>query len=233
MKRMMNKAPIIQVAGVTAMDEAMMLAASGITHLGFPFRLDFHNEDLTEAEAAEIIRMLPSSVIPVLITYLVNAGEIANLMKKLGCKVVQLHGSISIDEIKKLKMLFPEAEIWKSLVIGKYKFSEILEIAKSLNPFVDAFITDTYDAKTGASGATGKTHDWNLSRKVIGHSSKPVIIAGGLNPANVHEAILQTQPAGVDVHTGVEGLDGIKDKQKVEEFVKEAKKAFEVLAHTR
>jgi phosphoribosylanthranilate isomerase len=229
----MYKTPIIQVAGVTARDEAMMLAASGITHLGFPFRLDFHQEDLTEIAAAEIIKALTVSVSPVLITYLAKAAEIANLMQLLGCKVVQLHGSISVEEIKKLKILSPQTEIWKSLVIGKYAFSEILETVNNLTPLADAFITDTYDAKTGASGATGKTHDWQLSREIIGHTSKPVIIAGGLNPSNVREAILQTHPAGVDVHTGVEAADGMKDKEKVAAFVMEAKSAFEIIGHTR
>jgi phosphoribosylanthranilate isomerase len=232
MKRKMYKTPIIQVAGVTAMDEAMMLADSGITHLGFPFRLDVHKEDLTEMEATKIIKALPADVSPVLITYLNEADEIAALMKKLGCRIVQLHGSISIEEIKKLKMQFPEVEIWKSLVIGKYEFSEILDITDKLSSFVDAFITDTFDPETGASGATGKTHNWQLSRKIIRHSSKPVIIAGGLNPDNVHSAIQQTRPAGVDVHTGIENAEGRKDKMKVEKFISEAKAGFRLFNQT-
>jgi phosphoribosylanthranilate isomerase len=232
MKRKMYKTPIIQVAGVITMDEAMMLADSGITHLGFPFRLDVHKEDLTEMEAIKIIKALPADVSPVLITYLNEADEIAALMKKLGCRIVQLHGSISIEEIKKLKMQFPEVEIWKSLVIGKYEFSEILDITDKLSSFVDAFITDTFDPETGASGATGKTHDWQLSRKIIRHSSKPVIIAGGLNPDNVHSAIQQTRPAGVDVHTGIENAEGRKDKMKVEKFISEAKAGFRLLNQT-
>jgi len=233
MKITMDKSPILQIAGVTTMAEAMMLAASGITHLGFPFRLDFHTEDLSEDEAASIIRLLPINVKPVLITYLNNAVEIAELMKRLGCGIVQLHGSISIGEIIKLKLLFPEIELWKSLVIGKHQFLEILQLIDGFTPVVDAFITDTFDPATGASGATGKTHDWNLSQKIVKHSSKPVIIAGGLNPANVRAAILQIRPAGVDVHTGVEGLDGIKDKATVEYFVKEALQAFGKFSQTR
>jgi phosphoribosylanthranilate isomerase len=67
-----------------------------------------------------------------------------------------------------------------------------------LSPFVDAFITDTFDPKTGASGATGKTHDWRVSRRLVELADRPIILAGGLTPENVKRAILEVRPAGVD-----------------------------------
>lgn len=63
---------------------------------------------------------------------------------------------------------------------------------------------------------------------MIAKSKKPVILAGGLNPENVAQAIKETCPAGVDVHTGVENLNGLKSKLMVEAFIQNAKKAFEV-----
>jgi phosphoribosylanthranilate isomerase len=84
---------------------------------------------------------------------------------------------------------------------------------------VDAFITDTYDPTTGRSGATGKTHAWGVSRRLVELSPKPVILAGGLTPENVRAAVLAVRPAGVDVHTGVEGPDGRKAPRLVEHFV--------------
>lgn len=91
---------------------------------------------------------------------------------------------------------------------------------------MDAFITDTYDPLTGASGATGKIHNWDVSRRIVEASQRPVILAGGLNPENVRDAILYVKPAGVDVHTGVEGPDGRKDEVLVKAFVSEAESAF-------
>ncbi|MBX2975276.1 MAG: hypothetical protein KF721_04015 [Ignavibacteriaceae bacterium] len=88
-------------------------------------------------------------------------------------------------------------------------------------------MTDTFDPSTGASGATGKTHDWNISKKLINLSSKPVIIAGGLNYKNVKDAILHTHPAGVDVHTGIEDSNGRKDFTLTNLFIKETIEAFE------
>ena len=91
---------------------------------------------------------------------------------------------------------------------------------------MDLFITDTFNPSTGASGATGKTHDWKISRKLVEISSKPVILAGGLNPSNVKQAILQIKPAGIDVHTGVESSNGRKDYNLVKNFILQAKQAF-------
>lgn len=94
------------------------------------------------------------------------------------------------------------------------------------SPHVDAFITDTYDPATGASGATGKTHDWEVSRRLVALSPRPVLLAGGLVPGNVARAIHAVRPAGVDAHTGVEGPDGRKDSARVRAFVAAARAAF-------
>ncbi len=220
--------PVIQVAGVQSLEEALMIASSGATHIGFPFRLDFHSEDTTEEEATRIIFNLPPSVKPVLITYLNDAREIYGLMKKLGCSIVQLHGKVTNKEIMNLKRIDPKVGIWKSLVINPLKHDDAFLTLKALEPVVDAFITDTFDPDTGASGATGKTHDWEVSRNIVLKSTKPVIIAGGLTPNNVYDCIRITKPAGVDVHTGVEGVDGLKRKDLMESFVKNANKAYGV-----
>lgn len=203
-----------------------MIASAGATHLGFPFRLNFHSEDTSEAEAAYIITQLPKDVEPVLITYLDSAKEIAALMKSFGCDIVQVHGDISRKEIQDLRRIKPQIEIWKSMVINPENPESINEFLKKFEPWVDAFITDTFDPKTGASGATGKTHDWNVSRKMIKVSKKPVIVAGGLHPENVSDCIKFTRPAGVDVHTGVEGRNGLKNPDLVKTFVQNARRAF-------
>ena len=86
----------------------------------------------------------------------------------------------------------------------------------------DGFLTDTYVPGTGAAGAIGRTHDWALSRRLVELSPRPLILAGGLTPANVREAVAVVQPAGVDAHTGVEDASGRKDRAKLLAFVAEA-----------
>lgn len=206
-----------------------MVLNTGATHLSFPLRLDVHKEDLTELQAAEIIKSLPNSGMAVLITYLKNATEIIDLVRFLGCTVIQLHGSIDINEIKTIKIEIPEIIIWKSLIVKQDNIGELTITLSKFEPYIDAFITDTYDPVSGASGATGMAHDWEISKKLVSISKKPVILAGGLNAENVFDAIVNVQPAGVDAHTGLENPDGRKDIGKCREFVAEAKRGFRVI----
>ncbi len=97
---------------------------------------------------------------------------------------------------------------------------------------MNAFITDTFDPATGAEGATGKTHDWNISRELVKLSERPVILAGGLNPENVRKSIEFVRPVGVDVHTGVENSSGRKDETLVKKFVSQAKLGFKISENT-
>ncbi len=94
---------------------------------------------------------------------------------------------------------------------------------------VNAYITDTFDPATGATGATGKVHDWAVSHDLVALSPKPVIVAGGLTPNNVAAAIAATLAAGVDVHTGVEGPDGRKQADLVRAFLNAARQAFDTM----
>jgi phosphoribosylanthranilate isomerase len=220
---------LIQIAGVIDATEAQLLQQCGIRYLGFPLRLPVHREDLTEEEAAAIIRSLAPPVFGVLITYLDEASEIAAFCHALGAPIVQIHGDIERDELKRLKTLDPDLIIIKSLVIGMRDDRALEAMVCELSPFVDAFITDSFDPKTGASGATGKTHDWRVSRRLVEVADKPVILAGGLNPENVKRAILEVRPAGVDSHTGVEDSSGRKSREKVQKFLSEACEAFEIV----
>lgn len=220
---------MIQIAGVIDQKEADDLVDCGATLLGFPLRLPVNTEDLTEAEAKSIIKGLGKGIDAVLITYQNDAEEIARFCQEMGTTFIQLHGEISKCALEKLRKIAPELTIFKSLVTGKYSLEELLQSVKQLSPCVDAFITDSFDPKTGATGATGKLHDWSISRALVEASPKPVILAGGLTPENVYEAIITVKPAGVDTHTKVEAPDGRKDLAKVKKFISESKRAFATL----
>ena len=220
---------LVQVAGVIDTAEAQLLQQCGVRYLGFPLRLPVHREDLTEQDAAAIINSLAPPVFGVLITYLSEASEIAAFCDELGARIVQLHGDIDQDELKRLKTLDPNLTVIKSLVIGMRDDKALEAMLRELSPFVDAFITDTFDPNTGASGATGKTHDWGVSRRLVELSDRPTILAGGLTPENVQRAILEVRPAGVDSHTGVEDSTGRKSREKVQKFLSEAYQGFALM----
>lgn len=219
---------VIQVAGVMDAQEARLLVEEGVFHIGFPLRLPVHKEDLSDEEAERIIRTLQPPASGFLITYLREAEDILKLSRRLGVRTVQLHGEVSPEETARLKFLAPELSIIKSLIIKRDNLPRLMGLLDAFSRHVDAFITDTFDPSTGACGATGMTHDWGISRSLVLHSPRPVILAGGLNPHNVYEAVLKVRPAGVDVHTGVEGLDGRKDRGLVRAFVRAARNAFRI-----
>ncbi|MCF7849349.1 MAG: phosphoribosylanthranilate isomerase, partial [Kiritimatiellales bacterium] len=112
---------------------------------------------------------------------------------------------------------------WK---IGRENFQS-LEIWQALNPDefqpletgfpADRYLIDSYDPKT--IGGTGKTCDWNQAREMVQTLEKPVLLAGGLDPGNVAEAIRLVRPWGVDVSSGVEMEPGRKDIAKVAAFI--------------
>ena len=137
--------------------------------------------------------------------------------------MVQLHGVIEPVEVKRIKQANPRIGIIKAIVIDENDPTDYQREIGAFTDYVDAFITDTLDPLTGARGATGKTHDWQKSREIGDYSERPIVLAGGLSPKNVGRAIREVQPAGVDVHTGVEDTSGNKERDLVEAFVSEAR----------
>lgn len=219
---------LIQVAGVFDLEEANMLARCGVHVVGIPLRLPVNTPDLSEEQAKELIRRLPEMLTPVLITYETDAQRLLDLIDFLNVPVLQMHADPpGVDLFERVKRFMPHLYIIKSLVIRpETAVDDLKRRVDAYSEHVDAFITDTFDPSTGATGATGKPHDWEVSRALVEYSSLPVIHAGGLTPKNVGQAIHSVAPAGVDAHTGLEGVDGRKDETLVKEFVKEATEAF-------
>lgn len=221
---------LLQAAGVHGLQEARDIAAAGFHWLGIPLRLPVHTPDCNEAQAAALIAELPQGLTPVCITYETDADALLGLLRLLRVRHVQLHASQEPGTdallLQALKSRAPDLCIIKSCVVGAGDQRFLEAQVRKLSPWVDAFITDTFDPHSGASGATGKTHDWAVSRRLRELSPRPLILAGGLHPGNVAEAIRQVRPAGVDAHTGLEGADGRKDPTLLQAFAQAARDGF-------
>ncbi|MEU2923512.1 phosphoribosylanthranilate isomerase [Streptomyces sp. NPDC007251] len=218
---------LVQVAGVIDAAEADMIIEEGVDWLGFALRLPSGKDDIAEQDAAAIIKGLQAPHAGVLISYLTQAEEISDFCRELGVVAVQLHGDVETGQLRRLKELRSELFVLKSLVVKQDNAEELLRLVDDTHPFVDMYITDTFDPRTGAKGATGLAHDWNVSAELVRRSPKPLMMAGGLSPQNVGDAIRAVRPAAVDAHTGLEGPDGRKDRAKVAKFVAEARRAFD------
>ena len=207
----------IQIAGVSSFEDSIRLINLGVDGLGFTLRLASGIHDgLTEDKAKQIIAQLPPFVGTVAITYIINPNEAVEFCKCLGVNTLQLHATVNHGAISEIKKQLPYIKIIKSVnVINSSSVNEAVNYAKE----ADAIILDTYDPVTGMHGATGKTHNWTISKKIVSACNKPVILAGGLNPENVAEAINIVRPWGVDVHTGIENTDGTPNQEKAKAFV--------------
>jgi phosphoribosylanthranilate isomerase len=146
-----------------------------------------------------------------------------------------------IQSQSNLKESFPEVGIMRSIPIPKNgsRGFPTIEIARTLEPVSDIFLTDTWLGKEpveGYIGITGKTCDWSMARELVLQSELPVILAGGLSPENAYGAIMETLPAGADSCTQTNMVDQEgkpirfrKDFRKVEKFVKEVRRAGEAI----
>ncbi|MEM9300718.1 MAG: phosphoribosylanthranilate isomerase [Pseudomonadota bacterium] len=216
----------VQVAGIHDRAEADLVIAAGATHLGFPLRLPDGREDLSEAEATQVIAHVGDRAGCLLITYLIEAASTLAFARTLGVGGVQLHGPMPADELAALRAAAPDLLLLKSLVVGEEDEARLLAFAREVSPSVDAFITDTFDPDTGRRGATGRTHDWSASRRLVHGLARPVILAGGLRPENVAAAVQAVRPAGIDAHTGVEDAAGRKSLARTTAFVRHGLEAL-------
>jgi len=217
---------VVQVAGIRDEAEARLCLAAGADLLGFPFRLPVHREDLGEDAAARLIRALGIGGRSVLITYLEEAAAISALADALGTGWAQLHGRIAPGELEALRRARPGLRLIRSLVIRGDDPAEPLAELRACEPWVDAFLTDSHDPASGADGATGRVHDWTVSRRLREATRRPLLLAGGLHAGNVAAAIRAVRPAGVDAHTGLEDASGAKNPALVQTFAAAARAAF-------
>jgi phosphoribosylanthranilate isomerase len=213
---------------VSSIEEALFCNRIGVEALGFTLDLpDGPHDDLTTEKAREIIGLLPPDILPVVITYHQTSKGACRLVTTVGGNAVQFHAGICEDQIGLFRELCPRIR-----TIARVTVRDDLAIAEALQfrpPLWDAIILDSFDPRTGRHGATGLTHDWTISARIVERSHLPVILAGGLTPENVRNAIRQVRPLGVDVHTGVENIDGSRDLDKIRSFTRAALEAFREL----
>ena len=194
--------PRVKVCGTTRLVDAELACALGADALGFIFYRK-SPRCIGTREAARIIELLPLFVDRVGV--FVNASlEDLEKAVHVGLSVIQLHGDESVQKCETIRRRFPHCRIIKAFRVGKQ--SSMLEFLP-YNDCVDCFLLDTY--VQGAKGGTGEVFDWSIIERL--QFRRPIILAGGLSPKNIQEAIEQVRPYGVDVNSGVEVEPGVKD----------------------
>ena len=216
----MRGIPRVKICGITSRSDLDASVSAGADAVGFLVGLAYPSEDELEPDrAAELIRELPPFVASVLVTHKVNVDEILALCSRVQATHLQLHGASALADIQIVRRAFPHLKITKAVHVVDYT---AVDKAKATAGHVDGILLDTLTATR--LGGTGITHDWAISRQITeAVFPTPVILAGGLSPTNVQEAILRVQPYGVDVNTGVSIKRGVKSRDLVAQFVTTAK----------
>ena len=214
----------IKICANTSLEDALLAAEAGADAVGFVFAPSPHR--VSAAQAAAIVPQLPATVEKIGVFVDAALEEIVSTVEACGLTGVQLHFDADSELPARLhQRLGPELRILRVVHFGwessEPQTARIADYAQS--PHVDAVLVDSRTAM--AVGGTGVAFDWTAARKTLFQDARAckLIAAGGLNPANVAEAIAILRPWGVDVASGVEAAPGRKDPAKVRKFVARAR----------
>ena len=210
----------VKIWGIKTLQDAKAVVEAGADALGFLVEVESAKSAVSAETAASIIAQLPQSISGVVVTTQVEPEALIRIVQTTDASVLQLQSAVTYDTIRTIRASFPDITVY----VAVHVTDEVaLGKAKKFEDIADGIVLDSIDKTSGALGGTGKTHDWDISRKIVESVSLPVILAGGLTPDNVAEAIQKVRPYAVDVQSGVSNPDGSKDLEKVRAFIKRAK----------
>lgn len=202
----------IKICGITNEEDAKVVVAAGADALGFVLYRK-SPRFVEPAVVRAIVAGLPPFVLPVGVFVNEEPKRVRALMDECGLALAQLHGDETASYCQDLGRPVMKALRLKDrgTCLALAEFSGRANVRGFL---IDAFSNQAY-------GGTGQTVDWGLAQEVA--QSMPVVLAGGLTPTNVAEAITRVRPYGVDVSSGVELSPGKKDHDKVKAFIHAAR----------
>ena len=208
---------IVQIYEVTTCAEARALGMMGVDHVGV----------LVGEGSFPREQTIPAGSKAFALSLTHDMDLIALLTAALMPDVLHLGAApqhLSPSQLRTLKAEFPKVSLMRSIPVID---QSSIALARSYDGIADWLLLDSYESGDRQIGALGVTHSWELDRRIIETVHIPAIIAGGLGPENVKEAIRVARPAGVDSKTKTDNSDGshTKDLQKVAAFVKAARGA--------
>lgn len=209
----------VKICGTTSLADAKLAVTAGADAVGFVFAPS--PRQISEEAAAEIVEALPSNIVKIGVTVNQSPESVAKLANNVGLTGIQLQGDEAANQLWAYRSALTSCKIIKTLQVRQilaggegYLYPYLKE-----SEFLDAVLLDS--GTNGQRGGTGVTFDWTAAAAVVAKIKQwlPVIVAGGLSPDNVSNAIHTFEPWGVDVVSGVESERGRKDETKVNKFV--------------
>jgi len=197
----------IKICGITQPEQGKVIATLGATALGF-ICVRASPRYVSPEQIQAVVEHLPENIDRIGVFVNTNVEEIYQTVTTCGLTGVQLHGDESPEFCHQLRFSLPNVEIIKAL---RVRSSQALVQADAYTSWVDMLLLDAYHPQQ--LGGTGKTLDWSSLQQF--QPRCPWLLAGGLTPNNVLDALNQVQPNGIDLSSGVERAPGEKDLTKV------------------
>lgn len=216
---------LVQIYEVSSPEEARALCALGVDHIGVLVGAGSFPREQSIARAREILAAISAPSRGSALSLSDNLDHIVKIILELDPDILHLGASTELltpEDVILLKRDFPDLKLMRSIPVLDQRS---VDIAKAYDRVVELLLLDSHVPGDKQIGALGVTHDWELDRQIAASVSIPVIMAGGLGPENVVDAINFVHPAGVDSKTRTDKADGshTKDLDKVRQFVELAK----------
>lgn len=207
-----------KICGLTREEDVVMASAMGADAVGFVVGVPSSPRNLSLKKAETLLKRVPLFVKSVLVMAPKSVDDLLTTYEKLSPDALQIHGN-SLPDASIIRENVHQTSLIRAV---KATPTTVLQDAVEASKSFDAVLIDSW--AYGRLGGTGMVHDWNLSKRVKrAIHPTPLILAGGLNPENVRDAVRRVEPYAVDVATGVESRPGIKDPDKVLAFIEKAK----------
>ena len=210
----------IKICGIKTEHDLAAAINSGADAVGFITDVPVDSpRKITLAEASRLISKVPLFVTTVLVIMPENAHQAVRMIQAARPVAVQIHNALPLSELVKIKET--GVKLIKTIQVCRdSKADMLIKQIKQFSGVADAILLDT--ALDGKIGGTGVPHNWEVSSKVVLNAGIPVILAGGLKPENVGDAVKCVRPYAVDTASGVE-TGGKKDEKKVMDFINNAR----------
>lgn len=210
--------PRVKICCISSLEEAGTAIRFGASALGLVGNMPSGPGVISDELIAEIAHSVPPPVSTFLLTSETDANAIIHHQRKVRTNTVQIVDALQSGTYSEIRRSLPGVKLVQ--VIHVTDESSVDE-AQQIAPDVDAILLDSGNPKLAVKelGGTGRTHNWELSRRIVESVPVPVFLAGGLRPDNVRAAIEAVQPFGLDLCSGVR-TEGKLDPYKLEQFFK-------------
>ncbi|MFB6112118.1 MAG: phosphoribosylanthranilate isomerase [Halobacteriaceae archaeon] len=216
----------VQIYSLTHPADVEACLSAGVDHLGVAAGDQDVPASISNERARELFALVPDHRTTVALTVATTVDAVVEYATAVDPDILHLCSdtwALDAAACRSVRAAIPEEmALMKAIDVAD---ESAIEAAETFAPVADWLILDTATPDVSGVGASGETHDWTVSRRIVETVSTPVMLAGGLSPANVGDAIRTVSPAGVDSYTHTSRSEARKDHEAVRAFTANARQA--------